>query len=110
MRKAHRFALNILAADQKALAEAFFAHRTVPVESERIEGYGFRMTTGRCPLLSDSLAWLECRLAAEPQAPGDHSLLLGEVTGAGIRRQGDPMVLWQTPWCYGGVRRRADDN
>ena len=31
-------------------------------------------------------------------------LLLGEVTGAGIRRPGEPMVLWQTPWSYGGMR------
>lgn len=104
VRKAHRFALNILGADQGALAEKFFVHRTAPNESDTIEGAGFRMTAGRCPLLSDALAWLECRLAAELQAPGDHSLLLGEVTGAGIRRQGAPMVLWQTPWFYGGVR------
>ncbi len=104
VRKAHRFALNILGADQRPVAEKFFAHRTAPADSEVIEGHGFRMTAGRCPLLSDTLAWIECRLAAEPPAPGDHSLLLGEVTGAGIRRQGDPMVLWQTPWSYGGVR------
>ncbi len=104
VRKAHRFALNILGADQGVLAEKFFAHRTAAIDSESIEGHGFRMSAGRCPLLSDTLAWLECRLAAEPAVPGDHNLLLGEVTGAGIRRQGDPMVLWQTPWSYGGVR------
>lgn len=104
VRKAHRFALNILAADQEALAEKFFAHRTAAIGAEEIEGLGFRMTAGRCPLLSDAMAWLECRLAAEPSVPGDHSLLLGEVTGAGIRREGVPMVLWQTPWSYGGVR------
>lgn len=104
VRKAHRFALNILSAEQTALAERFFTHRTAASDSQEIEGFSFRTSAGRCPLLADTLGWLECRLAAEPHAPGDHSLLLGEVTGAGLRRQDDPMVLWQTPWSYGGVR------
>jgi flavin reductase (DIM6/NTAB) family NADH-FMN oxidoreductase RutF len=54
-------------------------------------------------LITDALAWLECRLDAELPNPGDHNLLLGEVTGAGIRRMGKPIVLWETPWSYGGL-------
>src|SRR5512136_2059515 len=33
LRKAHRFALNILAEDQQALAERFFTHYTVPADA-----------------------------------------------------------------------------
>jgi flavin reductase (DIM6/NTAB) family NADH-FMN oxidoreductase RutF len=103
VRKAHRFALNTLAADQLAVAEAFFAHRTEPLNAATIAGQGLRVTAGRCPLLTDALAWLECRLSDEPSCPGDHTLMLGEVIGAGVRRESQPMVLWSTPWAYGGV-------
>jgi flavin reductase (DIM6/NTAB) family NADH-FMN oxidoreductase RutF len=104
VRKAHRFALNILAADQEALAERFFSHATVPAVSTNLQGFAYRPATGHCPLLTDALAWLECRMAAEPESPGDHALFLGEVTGTGVRRPGQPMVLWDTTWSYGGKR------
>jgi flavin reductase (DIM6/NTAB) family NADH-FMN oxidoreductase RutF len=102
VRKAHRFAINILGADQEALAEEFFTHLSAPSELQTLAGYSFRNGVGHCPLLTDAMAWLECRLDAELPTPGDHSLMLGEVTGAGVRRQGMPMVLWGTPWSYGG--------
>jgi flavin reductase (DIM6/NTAB) family NADH-FMN oxidoreductase RutF len=103
VRKAHRFAINILGAEQQVLAEKFFAHLTVPVGAPTLAGYPLRDGVAHCPLITDALAWLECRLDAELPNPGDHNLLLGVVTGAGIRRPGDPIVLWQTPWSYGGL-------
>ena len=104
VRKGRRFALNILSSDQHAIAETFFSHHSEPETAETMGGQAFRMTLGHCPLLTDALAWIECRLADEPASPGDHALLLGEVTGAGVRRSGEPMTLWSTPWAYGGVR------
>lgn len=104
VRKAHRFAINILSADQQVLAEKFFAHTTAPASTPMLAGCPLREGASHCPLMTDALAWLECRLDAELPNPGDHNLLLGEVTGAGIRRQGNPLVLWQTPWSYGGMR------
>lgn len=104
VRKAHRFALNILAQDQMAVAERFFAHYTLPAESPGGAESPFRMTVGKCPLLTDGIAWLECKLVAEPTSPGDHALMLGEVSGAGVRRQAKPMVLHDTPWSYGGIK------
>jgi flavin reductase (DIM6/NTAB) family NADH-FMN oxidoreductase RutF len=102
VRKAHRFAINILGADQESLAEEFFTHLSAPSELQTLAGHSFRNGVGHCPLLTDAMAWLECRLDAELPTPGDHSLMLGEVTGAGVRRQGTPMVLWETPWSYRG--------
>ena len=103
VRQAHRFALNILAAEQAALAAQFFVHHAEPAATSTISGFGFRPGMGHCPLLTDAMAWLECRVAAELPSPGDHVLVLGEVTGAGMRHQGQPMVLWATPWSYGGT-------
>jgi flavin reductase (DIM6/NTAB) family NADH-FMN oxidoreductase RutF len=104
VRKAHRFAINVLAHDEQDIAARFFDHQAEPFDEHDLGGQTFRMTSSRCPLLTDALAWIECRLAAEPPSPGDHALLLGEVTGAGVRKQGQPMVLWETPWSYGGIR------
>ena len=102
--KAHRFAVNILDTEQGILAETFFDHLTVPAGTPNLAGHAVRDSVGHCPLLTDAMAWLECRLAVELQTPGDHKLVLGEVTGAGIRRPGLPLVLWNTPWSYGGMR------
>lgn len=101
VRKAHRFALNILAQDQEALAAQFFAYQTAPAVVTSLSGFAVRPDVGHCPLLTDALGWLECRLAGEPATPGDHALILGEVTGAGVRHQGQPLTLWMTPWSYG---------
>lgn len=103
VRQAHRFALNILGADQEAVAAQFFVHRAGSATTEALAGLAFRPGSGRCPLLTDALAWLECRLAAELASPGDHTLMLGEVTGSGVRRTGQPLVLGMTPWSYGGT-------
>jgi flavin reductase (DIM6/NTAB) family NADH-FMN oxidoreductase RutF len=104
VRKSHRFAINILGAEQAALAEQFLTYVAVPTADQTLGGLAFRNSPAHCPLLTDALGWLECRLAAEPPTPGDHSLLLGEVTGAGLRHSGTPLILRNTPWSYGGVR------
>jgi flavin reductase (DIM6/NTAB) family NADH-FMN oxidoreductase RutF len=103
VRKARRFALNILGPNHDAIAQTFFEHLTAAQEIEHLGGYEFRLSPARCPLLMDGLAWLECRLAAEAESPGDHSLILGEVTGSGVRFEGKPLVLGETPWSYGHV-------
>ena len=99
--QAHRFALNILGADQHELAEKFLVHFTVPVSDQGLAGYTYRSSAAHCALLTDAVAWIECRVAGEASTPGDHTLLFGEVTSAGVRRPGQPMVLWNTPWSYG---------
>jgi flavin reductase (DIM6/NTAB) family NADH-FMN oxidoreductase RutF len=104
VRRTRRFALNILAADQQMIAEGFFSPVVEPLAADTLAGFPFRTGPGHCPLLTEALGWLECRLAAEPPTPGDHSLMLGEVTGAGVRRDSPPMVLWDTPWSYGGLK------
>lgn len=103
VRKAHRFAINILGVDQQMLAENFFAHITAPAGAPALAGHPLREGVAHCPLITDAMAWLECRLDAELPSPGDHNILLGEVTGAGIRHPGAPIVLWETPWSYGGL-------
>jgi flavin reductase (DIM6/NTAB) family NADH-FMN oxidoreductase RutF len=102
VRNAHRFALNILEANQTEVAGRFLSHLTAGAADAAVAGHGFRMSPTHCPLLTDALAWVECRFAAELPNPGDHSLIVGEVTGTGVRRAGAPLILRDTPWSYGG--------
>ena len=44
------------------------------------------------PVLESALAWLECKLAGEFDAGGDHIVVFGEVTDASLQREGDPHV------------------
>ena len=103
VRRSHRFALNIPGRDQEDIARRFLSHQVFSSTGSELADRAFRMSPSHCPLLTDTLAWLECRFAAEPSSPGDHCLVLGEVTGAGVRREGPPLSLLDTPWSYGGV-------
>lgn len=54
-----------------------------------------------CPILSDGLAWLECRLHSTALL-GDHTLVVGEVIGGGVLREGQPLTSTITGWPYSG--------
>jgi flavin reductase (DIM6/NTAB) family NADH-FMN oxidoreductase RutF len=95
------FAVNILAADQKDVASAFF--RPSQVEGNRINGYPFEPgpETG-APLLLDLPAWFEARVT-EVVKQGDHTVFVAEVVNAGLRQpEARPLVMWDTGWFYGG--------
>jgi flavin reductase (DIM6/NTAB) family NADH-FMN oxidoreductase RutF len=78
LREAGAFAVNILAADQEALAQ-HFARGVPPI----ILWHGIDTRTGElgAPLLEGALGWIECRLAAE-HPTGDHTFFVGEVASA----------------------------
>jgi flavin reductase (DIM6/NTAB) family NADH-FMN oxidoreductase RutF len=79
------FAVNVLAADQEALARRFAARCP-----ERFEGVSISRGQTGAALIDDALAHIECRIAAMHQA-GDHSVFLGEVV-AGRARTGEPLL------------------
>ena len=94
------FALSFLEAGQKALAQNFFKPlRRVGDKFEDIEFY-LGDETG-CPIIKDTLGYVECRVVGSVEH-GDHTVFVGEVVGAGIHREGDPLLLESTGWNYGG--------
>lgn len=99
--RSHRFAVNILAADQKDVASAFF--RPSQVEGHRINGYPFEPgPETNAPLLLDLPAWFEARVT-DAVKRGDHTVFVAEVVNAGLRRpEARPLVMWDTGWFYGG--------
>ena len=72
-RNASHFAVNVLAADQQALAERF-ARRG----SDKFAGLEWGEGLGAAPLLPGCCACLECRAEA-CHAGGDHLILIGRV-------------------------------
>lgn len=95
------FAVNVLADDQLDVAKAFF--RSVEVEDGKIGGYGFVPGEATdAPILDEVPYWFECRVT-DTVARGDHTVLVAEVIGAGVRDDSRaPLNLRSTGMNYGG--------
>ena len=53
------------------------------------------------PILDEAVAAFECRVVGTHSA-GDHTLFVGEVVGAAIPSEGEPLTLQALGWHYGG--------
>ncbi|MEO1399948.1 MAG: flavin reductase family protein [Cyanobacteria bacterium J06635_1] len=94
------FALSVLEDGQKDMAQNFFKPlRRAGNKFEDIEFY-IGEETG-CPIIKDTLGYVECRVIGSVEH-GDHTAFVGEVVGAGVHREGKPLLLESTGWNYGG--------
>ncbi len=84
------FAVNILRHDQTALSDRFAWLK----EGDRFnEGRWDTAVTG-APILTDCLAWLDCRIHARYPA-GTHSIYVGMVMASGVPEpEQQPLVYW----------------
>jgi flavin reductase (DIM6/NTAB) family NADH-FMN oxidoreductase RutF len=80
-----RFCANILALEQRALAERFAGGEP----RSRFEGVDYTIGPSGSPVLSGTLAYVDCTLAEELSA-STHTIFLGRVLGAG-HRDGAPL-------------------
>lgn len=95
LRSAGHFAVSVLAEQHTCLARGFAG-----VATERwapFESYLWRGGSTGTPVLQDSLAWFDCRLAATHEG-GDHSIVVGEVVEFGINPQGRPLLYGNRTW------------
>lgn len=94
------FALSFLDSEQKDLAAKFFKPKSrVGNKFEDVEFYEGAETG--CPIIKDSLGYVECKVVGQVDK-GDHTVYVGEVIGAGVHREGSPLLLESTGWQYGG--------
>lgn len=91
------FVVNMLAKGQEEVAAAFF--RAPRSNGDTIGGRLFRRGATGGPVLEDAPAYLECRVT-DIIAGGDHSIVIGQVVHAEVRRQAEPMTMAQTGWKY----------
>lgn len=94
------FSLNFLDTEQEDLAREF----TEPLEHADGTVGGHAYTPGEAtgaPLFEDAFAHLECRVTGKMEA-GDHTVYLGEVAAANLKRPADILTDLDTPMEYGG--------
>ena len=93
------FSLNFLDTDQEDLALRF----TQPLQPENgtVGGAAYAKGETGAPLFEDAFAHLECRVVGKLEA-GDHTVFLGEVAAATLRRPADILTDLDTPMEYGG--------
>jgi flavin reductase (DIM6/NTAB) family NADH-FMN oxidoreductase RutF len=100
IKKTGVFALSFLDSSQKDVAAKFFQPKQrVGNKFEDIEFYAGAETA--CPIIRDSLGYVECKVVGVVEH-GDHTVYVAEVIGAGIHREGEPLLLESTGWQYGG--------
>ncbi len=93
------FSLNFLDTEQEDLARKF----TKPLENRDGAVGGSPYSTGEtgAPLFNEAFAQLECRVVGKMEA-GDHTVYLGEVAAASLKRPADILTDLDTPMEYGG--------
>jgi flavin reductase (DIM6/NTAB) family NADH-FMN oxidoreductase RutF len=85
------FAVNVLTADQAALAQRF-ASPDRPRGLRAFAGVDHRSAVTGCPVFAGVGAYLDCRLVRADPA-GDHVIFLGEVLALGCEPESVPL-LW----------------
>ena len=100
VKAAGSFAINVLNADQKDVAQAFFM--TVKPEGNQLGPVTFRPGTTGSPIFNESPAYWECKVI-DVVEHGDHHIFVGEVVEAGVAENPSPALLMRdTGWNYGG--------
>ena len=87
-RESGTFALNVLDPGSKHLMPPFFGKFD---GDGPFDGLNARDGQLGAPLLTDALAWLDCKVCGEHEV-GDHVVVFGEVLGGELAREGDPNV------------------
>lgn len=82
------FSVNLLADGDGPLA-AKFTEPDAPRQDHRLKGVSYEpgKSTG-CPILTDALAWIECRVRMTVPV-GDHTLVIGRVVDGGVSDQSE---------------------
>lgn len=100
IRDSHHFAINLLLAGQRELAGKL--GKSSEQAPQKLKGIKTKPApVSGTPVLVDALGWVECRVVATLPA-GDHTLVLGEVVGAGVEHDGQPLTLQEAGFKYSG--------
>jgi flavin reductase (DIM6/NTAB) family NADH-FMN oxidoreductase RutF len=86
------FALNVLAEEQEHLSRLFADDAVDAAHS--LTGLSYRRGVTGAPILTDCLAYVECRVVAA-YAGGDHTIFVGAVEDVGVLREGEPLLFFR---------------
>jgi flavin reductase (DIM6/NTAB) family NADH-FMN oxidoreductase RutF len=99
VKAAGNFALNVLADDQKDVAQAFFG--TVRPEGSKLGPVSFKAGSTGAPVINEAPAYWECKVVKVVEE-GDHHIFVGEVVDAGVNSEKRAILMRDTGWNYGG--------
>lgn len=91
-----RFGINVLAEDQRGVAEYYARIDRDPARAEDEAGARFDRTRHGTPVLHGALAYLECCLRTAQDA-GDHTIFIAEVEDV-VVRGGKPLIFFQSKY------------
>lgn len=99
MRESKAFSVNVYEHEQRR--EAGRLARPAAKAPEKLEEFRHRDGETGAPVLADALGFVECRIVEEVEA-GDHTLVVGEVVGAGVFHEGEPLTIQEAGFTYAG--------
>lgn len=86
IRRTGKFCVNILASHHEAVSRQFARKG-----EDRFNGVAWEMRPSG-PGLDEAVAWIECEINEEINT-GDHTLVLGLVTGFAVREGAEPLIF-----------------
>jgi flavin reductase (DIM6/NTAB) family NADH-FMN oxidoreductase RutF len=98
------FAVNIFHKEDVEVIKPFTKGRSKNPDKMVDAKYEPAPETG-CPVLEGAAAYVECKVVQIVDVGGDHDLVMGEVVGAGVLKDGevgDSLTLPDLGWSYAG--------
>jgi flavin reductase (DIM6/NTAB) family NADH-FMN oxidoreductase RutF len=89
IRTSRHFAVNVLDGESKHLLPPFFGK--VPQGEGPFDRLARSTPNGRCTVLDEALAWVECEVSGEHEL-ADHVVVFGRCLAGGLWREGAPTV------------------
>jgi flavin reductase (DIM6/NTAB) family NADH-FMN oxidoreductase RutF len=83
------FAVNILSNGQETLSRRF-----AKSGGDKFTGVGFTLGVTGAPLLSDTIAHIECKVRHAFEA-GDHTIYVGEAVDIAVSSEADPLLYFR---------------
>jgi len=83
------FAINVLSKGQETLSRRF-----AKSGGDKFTGVGFTLGVTGAPLLSDTIAHIECTVRHAFEA-GDHTIYVGEAMDIGVASEEDPLLYFR---------------
>ena len=99
IRRIGLFAVNVYDSNQRDLAGRL--GKSLSKHPDKVDGLAFGMGETGCPVLSEGLAYVECRVRGGMLA-GDSTLLLARVEGATVLRRAEPLTMLAAGFKHAG--------
>lgn len=94
------FTVNFVSKNDRKILEQFF--KPSPPSGNRFGDISYSLKKTGAPVLDAAVSYLECEVKDILDPGGDHSIVIGEVVEAEVRKNEPPLIMGDTPWHYGG--------